>query len=137
MIKSMQVIQDYLKMVYCKMEYLKTFQDSPVTKDILVKDICIYAPGDLNKIGKEGKQAGIVLVMQYRWHTTYGTLPNAVQEANRCYDNGIYPAMLVQEKFDRLYFRDVIDAIFSTSDRGKAEAIIEEYPKIPDVPFRH
>ena len=54
---------------------------------------------------------------------------NAVQEANRCYDNGIYPAMLVQEKFDRLYFRDVIDAIFSTSDRSKAEAIIEEYSR--------
>ena len=130
----MQVIQDYLKMVYCKMEYLKNFQDSPVSKDILVKDICIYAPGDLNKIGKEGKTSWDSSVMQYRWHTTYGIIPNAVQEANRCYDNGIYPAMLVQEKFDRLYFRDVIDAILSTSDRGKAEAIIEEYPKIPVEP---
>ena len=107
----------------------KNFQDSPVSKDILVKDICIYAPGDLNKIGKEGKTSwdsfSYAIQMAHNvWHHI-----NAVQEANRCYDNGIYPAMLVQEKFDRLYFRDVIDAIFSTSDRGKAEAIIEEYSR--------
>jgi hypothetical protein len=54
---------------------------------------------------------------------------NSVQEANRQYDAGLCPAMLVQEKFDRLYFRDVVDAIFSTDDRAIAEAIIEEFSK--------
>ena len=107
----------------------KNFQDSPISKDLLVKDVCIYAPGDLNKIGKEGKTSwdsfSYAIQMGHNvWHHI-----NAVQEANRCYDNGIYPAMLVQEKFDRLYFRDVIDAIFSTSDRSKADAIIEEYSR--------
>jgi hypothetical protein len=37
--------------------------------------------------------------------------------------------MLVQEKFDRLYFKDVVDAIFSTNDRAIAEEIIEEFSK--------
>jgi hypothetical protein len=54
---------------------------------------------------------------------------NAVQEANRQYDAGLCPTMLVQEKFDRLYAKDVIDAIFSTSDRGIADAIVDEFSR--------
>jgi hypothetical protein len=54
---------------------------------------------------------------------------SAVQEANRKYDQGLYPAMLVQEKFDRVYVKDVIDAIFSTSDRGVADRIVDEFSK--------
>jgi hypothetical protein len=37
--------------------------------------------------------------------------------------------MLVQEKFERVYFKDVVDAIFSTDDRAIAEEIIETYSK--------
>jgi hypothetical protein len=37
--------------------------------------------------------------------------------------------MLVQEKFNRIYFRDVVDAIFSTSSRAEAEAVIEDFDK--------
>jgi hypothetical protein len=37
--------------------------------------------------------------------------------------------MLVQETFDRVYFRDVVDAIFATSDKGTALAIIDEFSK--------
>ena len=29
--------------------------------------------------------------------------------------------------YDRNYFRDIVDAIFATSDRGKAEELIEHY----------
>ena len=54
---------------------------------------------------------------------------NAVQEANRQYDAGLCPTMLVQEKFDRLYAKDVIDAIFATSDRGIADAIVDEFSR--------
>ena len=54
---------------------------------------------------------------------------NAVQEANRQYDNGITPAMLVEERFDRLFFRDVVEAIFATDKRDEAEAIIEEFSR--------
>ena len=54
---------------------------------------------------------------------------NAVQEANRQYDKGIIPDMLVNETFDRVMFRDIIEAIFATDDRNVADAIIEEYSK--------
>ena len=56
----------------------------------------------------------------------YG-VTNAVQEANRQYDNGTIPAMLVDESFDRVLFRDVVEAIFATSNRDEAEAVIEEF----------
>jgi hypothetical protein len=54
---------------------------------------------------------------------------NAVQEANRQYDLGNVPAMLVQEKFERVYFKDVVEAIFAADNRDDANAIIEHYDK--------
>ena len=82
---------------------------------------------DLNKIGKEGKtswDSSMQIQMAHNvWHHS-----TAVQEANRCYDNGIYSCWYKKNLTD--FISDVIDAVLSTSDRGKAEAIIEEYPKI-------
>ena len=54
---------------------------------------------------------------------------NAVQEANRQYDNNVIPKMLVEEKFDRVYFRDVVEAIFATDNKDTAMAVIEEFNK--------
>jgi len=54
---------------------------------------------------------------------------NSVQEANRQYDAGLCPAMLVDEKFERVYFKDVVDAIFSCDDRDTAIAIIDSFDK--------
>ena len=42
---------------------------------------------------------------------------NAVQEANRQYDAGVIPKMLVQEQFDRVLFRDVMEEIFSKTTK--------------------
>jgi len=61
-------------------------------------------------------------------HNVYAHL-NAVQRANKAYDEGSVPAMLVQEKFQRVYFRDIVEAIFSTNDRHEANAIIENFDK--------
>jgi hypothetical protein len=54
---------------------------------------------------------------------------SAVQEANRKYDEGSIPKMLVDERFNTLYSRDVIDAIFATSSRDEANRLIEEHSK--------
>ena len=105
----------------------KNFTDSPVTKDLLVKDVCIYAPGDLNKIGKEGKTSWDSFSYAIQMAHNVWSHINAVQEANRQYDNGITPAMLIDESFDRVLFRDVVEAIFATSNRDEAEAVIEEF----------
>jgi hypothetical protein len=54
---------------------------------------------------------------------------NAVQEANRQYDAGIIPRMLVQEQFDRILFRDVVEEIFAIQNKDEALSKIDEYSK--------
>jgi hypothetical protein len=107
----------------------RTFTNSPIMENVPIKDICIYKPGDLNKIGKEGRTSwdsfSYAIMMG---HNVWQHI-NSVQEANRQYDLGLCPAMLVDERFDRVYFKDVIEAIFSTSDKGTADSIVEEYSK--------
>jgi len=105
------------------------FESSPLIDQCQIKDVCIYNPGDLNKIGKEGRTSWDSFSYAIQMgHNVYAHL-NAVQRANQAYDNGKVPAMLVQEKFDRVYFRDVVDAIFSTPNRADAELIIESFDK--------
>jgi hypothetical protein len=52
---------------------------------------------------------------------------NAVQEANRQYDLGKLPSMLVDERFDRVYYKDIVEAIFACDNRDDANAIVEHY----------
>ena len=105
------------------------FESSPIIDQIQMKDICIYAPGDLNKNGKEGKTSwdsfSYALMMG---HNVWMHL-NAVQEANRQYDLGKLPAMLVDERFDRVYYKDIVEAIFACDNRDDANAIVEYYSK--------
>ena len=105
------------------------FESSPIIDQLQMKDICIYAPGDLNKNGKEGKTSwdsfSYALMMG---HNVWMHI-NAVQEANRQYDLGKLPAMLVDERFDRVYYKDIVDAIFACDNRDDANAIIEYYSK--------
>lgn len=107
--------------------FFSNFTDSPITARCTMNDICVYDVGDLNRLGKESKNS---------WDSfTYNILQGhnawchikATQDANMSYERGILPNMLVMEQFNRVYFSEVIDAIFSTSNRSKAEAIIEEY----------
>jgi hypothetical protein len=109
------------------------FETSPVIDQVPIKDICIYAPGDLNKVGKEGDTSwdsfSYAIMMG---HNVWMHL-NAVQEANRQYDLGNMPSMLVDERFDRVYYKDIVEAIFATDDRAVAEAVIEEFSKYWDT----
>jgi hypothetical protein len=97
-----------------------------------ISDVCIYRPGDLNKIGKEGRTSwdsfSYALMMGHNvWHHI-----RAVQEANRRYDAGQVPGMLVRETFDRVYFRDLVDQIFSKKTRTEAMIMIEQNSKFWD-----
>ena len=109
------------------------FETSPVIDQVPIKDICIYKPGDLNKVGKEGNTSwdsfSYAIMMG---HNVWMHL-NAVQEANRQYDLGKLPSMLVDERFDRVYYKDIVEAIFATDDRNVAEAVIEEFSKYWDT----
>jgi hypothetical protein len=108
------------------------FEDSPISGRMKISDVCWYAPGDLNKLGKEGRTSwdsfSYALMMGHNvWHHI-----RAVQEANRRYDSGEVPGMLVRETFDRVYFRDLVDTIFQQRDRNRSLAIIDQNTKFWD-----
>ena len=107
----------------------KAFTESPISQRCTIKDICIYKPGDLNKINKEGKTSWDSFSYAIQMgHNVWSHL-TAVQEANRQYDLGLTPRMLVQETFDRVYFKDIVDQIFAAPTRAGAEQIIEDHSK--------
>jgi len=110
-------------------KHFTNFESSPLMDGVQVKDICIYGPGDLNKIGKEGKTSWDSFTYAIMMGHNVWMHINSVQEANRQYDAGLCPAMLVDEKFERVYFKDVVDAIFSAPDRETAIAIIDGFDK--------
>jgi hypothetical protein len=103
------------------------FEDSPISQHLMIKDVCIYKPGDLNKNGKEGKTSwdsfSYALMMG---HNVWMHI-ESVQRANRKYDQGELPAMLWNRRGNHTRFRDIVETIFSAPDRAGAEAIIEHY----------
>jgi hypothetical protein len=127
-----------------------TWQESPISDMLQMKDICIYKPGvakagvtinetnfqdpesydvlpDVNKNGKWGKTSwdsfSYALLMGHNvWmHLT------AVQEANRRFDAGEHPAMMRYSGPSHELFEDIVESIFAAPDRATAEAIIEQY----------
>ncbi len=103
------------------------FDESPLSRLLTMKDVCIYKPGDLNKIGKEGKTSwdsfSYALLMG---HNVWMHL-EAVQRANRTFDSGSWPYMMWNENGDHAHFADIVEAIFATDDRTESETIIESY----------
>ena len=104
-----------------------TFTEGPISDKLSVKDVCIYKPGDLNKNGKEGKTSwdSFSYCLQMA-HNVWSHL-DAVQQGNKLYDEGKTPAMLVDGRYDEIYFKDVIEEVFSLKDRDKSLQKIEEY----------
>ena len=103
----------------------KRFDNSPISEKLLMSDICHYAPGDLNKMGNEGKTSwdtfAYLLMMSHNvWHHI-----NSVQEANRQYDAGMIPGMLINDTFNVIKFRDLVQQIFSAGSKKKSLEIIE------------
>ena len=116
-------------------KHFTSFQNTPVIDGVKVNDVCCYAPGQANRIGQVGKTSwdswSYAIQMA---HNVYLHL-FSVQEANRQYDLGSYPAMLVASKiegkkfnqYELDYFRDIVDAIFATNDRAIAEQLVKDY----------
>ena len=104
-----------------------TWQNSPVSDLLTMRDICYYKPGDLNKNGKEGRTSwdsfSYMLLMSHNvWmHIT------AVQEANRRFDAGEHPAMMQRSQGDYAYFEDIVDSVFAASTQQQSIDIIDSY----------
>ena len=105
------------------------WEDSPISKDLKLGDICVYGPGDTNRVGKEGKTSwdsfSYCLLMNHNvWmHLT------AVQEANRRYDAGEHPAMMWNQRGDYAYFKDIVDDIFAAPSKDASMKLINKYDK--------
>jgi hypothetical protein len=130
------------------------FDESPLSKLMTMKDICIYKPGtrktdaelngeafdpnnmnhfhvapDLNKIGKNGKTSWDSFSYALLMGHNVWTHIESVQRANREFDAGSWPHMMRNSNGDHAFFADIVDAIFATPDRAEAEAIIEHYDR--------
>ena len=112
------------------------FESSPIMDQIQMKEICIYAPGDLNKVGKEGRTSWDSFTYAIMMGHNVWMHINAVQEANRQSDLGCIPAMMdatTLEGKTRDYsprpnkFKDIVDLIFSMDNREDAMEIVEHY----------
>ena len=106
------------------------FEDSPVSELLQVKDVCVYAPGKTNKMGTVSNTSWDTFsyALQMGHNTWLHIL--AVQRANDAYYNkGMFPAMLIDERFDQIMFKNIIDDIFSKTNRKEAEAEIEKWDR--------
>jgi len=106
----------------------KVFEDSPITEKLLINNICVYAPGELNKIGKEGKTSwdsfSYALLMGHNvWHHI-----NGIQEANRMADTGKFPSIL-ENIHTGLTIRNIIEEIFAEPDYDNRMNLIDHHSK--------
>ena len=106
------------------------FEDSPISTRLKISDICHYAPGMLNKINKEGKTSWDSFSYALLMGHNVWTHIEAVQRANREYDQGNSPDMMVHPINSEFDVRKVIDRIFAAKDRQKSLTIIDDHAKI-------
>jgi hypothetical protein len=106
-----------------------TFTDSPVTDKMLVRDLCYRGHGFINNQGKETKTSWDTLSYTLlQAHNVYQHI-TAVQEANRRYEQGIMPKMLIN-KFEDNHFGDIIDEIFRLNDRNESLKLIKQHQNL-------
>lgn len=107
--------------------FVDHFDESPISRLLKIKDICIYKPGDLNKIGKEGRTSWDSFSYALLMGHNVWTHIEAVQRANREFDAGQHPAMMRYSAPSAEYFEDIVESIFAAPARATAESIIEHY----------
>jgi hypothetical protein len=107
----------------------KIFTDSPVTDMLKMKDVCYRGQGFINQQGKETKTSWDTLSYTLvQSHNVYQHIV-AVQEANRKYEQGVRPKM-VMHKLDDCHFGDIIDEIFSLNDRQRSLDLIDSHSSL-------
>jgi hypothetical protein len=108
----------------------KQFTDSPVTNLLVLKDMCYRGQGFIGHHNKETKTSWDTLSYTLiQSHNVYQHM-TAVQEANRRYEQGVIPKMLMNETFDRIHFGEVVDEIFALTDKEKSLALIRYHSKL-------
>jgi len=95
---------------------------------MVMKDLCYRGKGFINNQGKETKTSWDTLSYTLiQAHNVYQHI-TAVQEANRKYEQGVIPKMIMNENFG-IYFGKVVDEVFSKKTREESLEVIEYYNK--------
>lgn len=103
------------------------FEASPVSDRCTIKDICVYQPGDLNKLGKEGKTSWDSFSYALQMGHNVWMHITAVQRANQLFEQGQWPAMLQNSRSPYDFFSDIVEQIFATDSKSQSLAIIKRY----------
>ena len=107
----------------------KMFTDSPITDRMLIKDLCFRGQGFIGQHGKETKTSWDTLSYTLlQSHNVYQHI-SAVQEANRQYDRGIIPKMVMNDTFERIRFSEIVDEIFACKNRQQSLDLIDSYSR--------
>ena len=105
----------------------RSFLDSPITKGLTAKDICIYNPGDLNKVGKEGKTSWDSFSYAIQMgHNVWSLLMQCKKQIDNTTKES--STMLVEE-FLTGYYSRCCGGNIPTDNRDEANAVIEEFSK--------
>jgi len=103
----------------------KLFTDSPVTDIMLMKDLCYRGQGFIGQHGKETKTSWDTLSYTLlQSHNVYQHI-SAVQEANRRYEQGVVPKMIVHKFEGDRFFTDLVDEIFSKKTKQESLDLID------------
>jgi hypothetical protein len=106
----------------------KSFTPSPITDKMLIKDLCYRGQGFLGQHGKETKTSWDTLSYTLiQAHNVYQHI-SAVQEANRRYEQGVIPKMLMN-KFEAKHFGDIVNEIFSKQDLTLSLSELDKHSK--------
>ncbi len=103
----------------------KTFTDSPVTDKLLLRDVCYRGQGFLGAHQKETKTSWDTLSYTLVQSHNVWMHMNAVQEANRKYEQGIVPKMIMHKFEGGQFFANLVDEIFSKKTKQEAIDLID------------
>jgi len=106
------------------------FEDSPISSRMKISDVCYYQPGMLNKIGKEGRTSWDSFSYALLMGHNVWTHIESVQRANRMFDSGVCPDMMVHPIDSEYDVARVIDRVFAARDRQKSLQIIADHAKV-------
>jgi hypothetical protein len=101
------------------------FTDSPVTDVLMMKDLCYRGQGFIGQHGKETKTSWDTLSYTLIQSHNVWMHMNAVQEANRQYENKVVPKMLVHPFEGDDFFTKLVDEIFSKKTRKESLDLID------------
>jgi hypothetical protein len=104
----------------------KTFTDSPVTDKLVMKDLCYRGKGFIGQHNKETKTSWDTLSYTLVQSHNVWMHMNAVQEANRRYEQGIIPKM-VRDKFTGETFGNIVEEIFSQETKEDSIEVIKKH----------